>query len=723
MTVSLGALLATPPALAQIEFDPVATGLIQPVFATPAPDGSDRLFIVEQPGRILIVDSGGVRAIPFLDIRTEVLSGGERGLLGLAFHPQFSSNRRFFVYYTRSLDGQTQSVVAEYSVSASNPDAADPQGRVLLSFAQPFPNHNAGWIGFGPDGYLYIASGDGGSGGDPFNNGQNLDTLLGKILRIDVDSGQPYSIPFSNPFTSDRGRREIWAYGLRNPFRCAFDFVTGRLFAGDVGQSRWEEVDIIERAGNYGWNITEGPDCYPPTVANCDRAGQTAPIHAYGRGDGASVIGGRVFRGPGNPALEGRYIFGDFVSGRIWSLTESGPGDWTRELLSDSGFSISAFGEDATGRLLVVDYRGTVWRLADQPAPDLAVTKTAPGPLVAGTRAAYRIDVSNQGALDADGEALLLDPLPAGLAFVSAAGDDWSCQETPDAVRCTRSTPIVAGTTSTVLLTVDVSSEASATLTNTATVTHPRDTDPQNDSDSVETAVLPRSRVPIHYPQLAIGGEFTAVLLLSETAGAPWNGNIRLRQGNDEDWSTPWSVNGEDRSGAPGLAVSLAANEAARFVFRGDGQAREGYLEIVPDDGFSSLDLTGNLFYQLRDPAGGLLDSTGTPSDLPGSLFALPVEHGAGIETGFAISPYSASPPFEVRLTLLDQNGVQVGRRSVPFTGHLADFVSEYFVGLEEGFVGTLRIESDSGVYLAALRVESARQGFQLTSVPPRRLR
>jgi glucose/arabinose dehydrogenase len=223
---------------------------------THAGDGSGRLFVVEQAGRIRIVESGAVLEPPFLDLKNLVKSGGERGLLGLAFHPDFATNRRFFVDYTREPDGAT--VIAEHHAGTDSANRADPLGRVLLTVAQPFSNHNGGMLAFGPDGDLYIGLGDGGSGGDPGNRAQNPNELLGKILRIDVDGARPYAIPPLNPFANGGGRPEIYALGLRNPWRFAFDRADGRLLAGDVGQNRVEEVDVIARGGNYGWPILEG---------------------------------------------------------------------------------------------------------------------------------------------------------------------------------------------------------------------------------------------------------------------------------------------------------------------------------------------------------------------------------------------------------------------------------------------------------------------------------
>ena len=347
-------------ARAAIQLRTVVTGLVDPVYVTSARDGSGRLFIVEQAGRIRILAGGTLRPAPFLDIRDRVRAGGEMGLLGLAFHPDYPNNGRLFINYTR--DGPTglETVIAEFAVSPGNPDTAVRESeKNLITFSQPFTNHNGGMVEFGPDGFLYIATGDGGSGGDPQGNGQRLNTLLGKILRIDINAGVPYGIPPDNPFLPGPGRDEIYAYGLRNPWRFSFDRETGRLFAGDVGQNRLEEIDIIEKGGNYGWNIMEGTRCFSPS-SNCNTAGLSLPIHEYGRDLGISVTGGYVYRGSAVPSLVGKYLFADFGSGRFWALSELSSGQWRVEELLRTGLSISSFGEDENGEVYVVDYGGSI---------------------------------------------------------------------------------------------------------------------------------------------------------------------------------------------------------------------------------------------------------------------------------------------------------------------------------------------------------------------------
>ena len=343
-------------ATSAIGLERVVGGLARPLFVTHAGDGSGRLFVVERAGRIRIVEHGAVREPPFLDLTELVKSGGERGLLGLAFHPGFATNGRLFVDYTREPDGAT--VIAEYHAAAASPNRAEPLGRRLLTVDQPFANHNGGMLAFGPDGDLYIGLGDGGSGGDPGNRAQNPAALLGKILRIDVDGARPYAIPLGNPFANGGGRPEIYALGLRNPWRFAFDRADGRLLAGDVGQNQVEEIDVIERGGNYGWPILEGPLCYRPK-AGCDPTGLTPPVAHYRHDRGrCSVTGGYVYRGSALPGLVGTYLFGDFCSGEIFGLRQG-----ATSVLLDTDLQIASFGEDGDGELYVVDLGGAVYRI------------------------------------------------------------------------------------------------------------------------------------------------------------------------------------------------------------------------------------------------------------------------------------------------------------------------------------------------------------------------
>jgi glucose/arabinose dehydrogenase len=359
-----------PPGPVTATLTSIASGFVDPLGFVQPNDGTGRFFILEQRGTIRIIQNGSLVAAPFLDIQALVEDGGELGLLGLAFHPQFAQNRRFYLNYTTTqLTGGLQSVIAEYQALAADPNRADANSeRILITVNQPFTNHNGGQLAFGPDGFLYIALGDGGDRGDPLNNGQRLNTLLGKILRIDVNgnnsaNGQ-YGIPANNPFVADTSAQpEIWAFGLRNPWRFSFDTVSGRLFCGDVGQNAFEEIDIIVPGGNYGWRIMEGAHCF--NSSGCNQTGLILPIAEYGRNDGEAVIGGFVYRGTAIPALQGAYVFGDFSFGTIWMLRETSSGTWTRTQLLDTTRNISAFGQDQAGEVYVLDYaNGIVFRLS-----------------------------------------------------------------------------------------------------------------------------------------------------------------------------------------------------------------------------------------------------------------------------------------------------------------------------------------------------------------------
>ena len=340
----------------------------RPVALKQPPGDAGQVFVVEQPGRVLVVPLAGGAPAVVLDIRDRVEDGpNEAGLLGLAFHPAFADNRTVFLSYTRRpAAGGLESVIAAYRVRADATIDADSE-RIVLTLAQPFSNHNGGDIAFGPDGYLYIGFGDGGAGGDPLNSGQDVGTLLGAILRIDVDRAAPYAIPRDNPLRARRGARgEIYAYGLRNPWRFSFDRLTGDLWAADVGQNRMEEVNVIVAGGNYGWNIKEASRAFRDQGRSA--AGLIDPVAEYGRELGCSVTGGYVYRGGRIPELEGVYLFGDYCSGRIWGVVTDAEGRRrVRELLRADA-RIASFGEIGDGTLFVLDLEGPIYRIvAKQP--------------------------------------------------------------------------------------------------------------------------------------------------------------------------------------------------------------------------------------------------------------------------------------------------------------------------------------------------------------------
>jgi len=344
----------------------VTSGLSSPVYLTAPSGDTARLFVVEQSGQIRIVQHGQLLPAAFLDIHTRLVSGGEQGLLSVAFHPNYGTNGYFYVNYT-DLNGDTR--VERYTVSVADSNLADTATHKLIIFIpQPYTNHNGGLVMFGPDGMFYIGMGDGGSGGDPQNRAQNRDSLLGKLLRIDVDGGDPYAIPTGNPFKSGGGAPEIWALGLRNPWRFAFDRAAGLLYIGDVGQGAWEEVDVqpASQSGlNYGWRIMEGAHCYTPT--NCSSAGLVLPAVEYDHSNGqCAIIGGFVYRGARFPALAGQYFYADLCAGWVRSFSYAGGGvtgqtSWNLDVSPGTPLS---FGEDARGELYLLTGGGDVYRIA-----------------------------------------------------------------------------------------------------------------------------------------------------------------------------------------------------------------------------------------------------------------------------------------------------------------------------------------------------------------------
>lgn len=331
-----------------------------PVEYTYANDGTNRVFVVEQEGRIRVFenDANTATAGTYLDIKSKVASGGEMGLLGLAFHPDFKTNGFFYVNYTKNNPRET--IVSRFKAPSAGASQADPASEVILfRFEQPYSNHNGGKVLFGPDGYLYVSTGDGGSGGDPQNNGQNRSSWLGKILRVDVNSTGKgnYGIPADNPFkgNSNGYREEIFAYGLRNPWRISFDD-EGRLWAGDVGQNVIEEVDIVTKGGNYGWRIKEANADFNAKDNNANAADLIPPVWQYNHSNGdVSITGGVVYRGASNPALRGKYIYADYASGRVWALTPNGMKTGTNQELIARAGSISAFGEDQKKEIYLCD--------------------------------------------------------------------------------------------------------------------------------------------------------------------------------------------------------------------------------------------------------------------------------------------------------------------------------------------------------------------------------
>lgn len=365
---------ALSPDQVRLRLEPVYTGFELPVFLTHAGDGSQRLFVVEKTGKIWVIVDGVVQPTPFLDVSEKITTAGnEQGLLGLAFAPDFSESGHFLINYT---DRQGATTIERYTIASNDANQADLQSAfTVLTVLQPAANHNAGMLDFGPDGYLYVPLGDGGAANDRFGNGQNPNTLLGKILRLDVtsDTAQPYLIPADNPFVDANWngqdvRDEVWAIGLRNPWRTSFDRQTGAFWVADVGQNQIEEINVLQPGApggaNLGWPIMEGSSCFG--AANCDQSGLTLPVAEYTHAAGnCSVTGGYVYRGAAFPQWQGLYFYGDYCSGRIWALAPAGPGGWTNAEVIDSDLTLSSFGEDEAGELYALDYAGgVVYRLA-----------------------------------------------------------------------------------------------------------------------------------------------------------------------------------------------------------------------------------------------------------------------------------------------------------------------------------------------------------------------
>jgi len=352
----------------------VTNQLSSPVYATSPPGDTLRLFVVQQGGLVRVLRRDTLLPTPFLDLRGKIDAGGERGLLSLAFHPQYAANGRFYVYFT---DPNGDIRIVRYLVSAADSNVADSlSADTVLAVAHPGQsNHNGGQLQFGPDGKLYAGLGDGGSGGDPDGNGQDRHALLGKLLRLDVDGASGYTIPATNPFASDTtAASEIWALGVRNPWRFSFDRQTGDLYIGDVGQGAWEEVDVQPAASaggvNYGWVVMEGMHCYPPGMNSCNQTGLTLPVIEYDHPTGCSITGGYVYRGTRVPMLSGQYLYADYCTHFVRSFVYSGgqatqPRTWTQQL--DPGGNVSSFAQDQRGELYIMTLGGSLYRIVPTP--------------------------------------------------------------------------------------------------------------------------------------------------------------------------------------------------------------------------------------------------------------------------------------------------------------------------------------------------------------------
>lgn len=371
LLVAFSAFSATPGFAGQAtnsdyQWQKIVSGLKRPTSIVQPPDGSGRLFVTEQPGTVRVIQDGKLLATPFLNVTSKLTSAGnEQGLLDIAFHPDYAKNGTFFITYTRT-DGQP--TLARYQVSSSDPNIADPSSaKVLISIPHPFPNHNGSQITFGPDGYLYYGMGDGGSGGDPFNNGQNKQALLGSMMRLDVNQGNSYGIPADNPFVNDKSARpELWAKGLRNPWRFSFDMKTHELYIADVGQNQYEEIDVqpadSKGGENYGWSVYEANHDFK---GGGDKSKFVFPVTEYDHSEGrCSVTGGYVYRGKALPKLDGVYLYADYCSGTIWTLQKDSSDQWNSQAFMATSYNITSFGQDTDGEIYLADQKsGTIFKL------------------------------------------------------------------------------------------------------------------------------------------------------------------------------------------------------------------------------------------------------------------------------------------------------------------------------------------------------------------------
>ena len=512
-------------------------------------------------------------------------------------------------------------------------------------------------------------------------------------------------------------RQEIWAYGLRNPWRTSFDPPSGRLFVGDVGQSTFEEVDIIEESKNYGWDIMEGPICHEPEVG-CDMTGLELPIHSYGRSLGVSVTGGYVYRGQQIPALVGDYIFGDYVTGHIWALTE-GPGGWsqTEPELFDTALNISSFGVDEDGELYVVHHGGSIWKFTSTaPRPDLEIRKMDLGPLVVGTTGSYRLSVENVGNAATTGAVTVIDELPPSLGLLSLHATGWSCQTELASFSCLLETSLAPGQSREISVGVLTGPEAVPQVVNTATVSNSEDSNPDNNSVSITTSAFEVGILPRRFAQFALGDVFRILVLVSNKGLTPWEGRGVLRRGNEEEWENPWALNGIDQTGSSDFEISLPPQGTRKFTLTGDDQVREGFFDLIGSNSSLNSQVALSFFYQLGN--GALSDSIATFDTPPSKVLVFPVEKSSKADTGFAYAALDPGGAFSISATLIDQAGVEIGTVTWIYSGHEALFFSE-LVFFPESFVGSLRIESEVSLFLTVVRVEQSAAGFQLTNVPP----
>jgi len=746
----------------RIDLEPfIASGLNQPVYLTNAHDGTNRRFVVEQPGRVSVMQPGSSMRMTFLDITGRVLSGGERGLLGLAFHPQFASNRRFFVDYTRRPDGAT--VIAEYRVSTSNPNVAETSETVLLLIPQPYENHNGGMIEFGPDGYLYIGMGDGGSGNDPQNRAQNPNMLLGKILRIDVDRG---AAPSTNPYADgSAGRPEIYAIGLRNPWRFSFDRATGQLYVGEVGQDEREEVDIVTAGGNYGWRVLEGTRCTNLGPASCSAPGFIAPIAEYDHSSNGrcSITGGYVYRGAQQSLPYGAYVYGDYCSGEIFMLRAG-----VQSVLTGTPLSITSFGEDESGELYVVGQGGSVFRIKNPDAdtgstrgfefadlgsvsmrtagqPNLALgyarIQTSSGAALPAGMAVFgyrqngilvseasapAMPLISSGRIDALNTAIAIanpnaQAVTLNFYFTGVAGNNFGQGSTilppnSQVAAFLDQPPFGANresqATFTFISALPVSALALRGITNERgdfLMTTLSVVDISNGPDAFSVPAPAQT-----IAQFVDGGGWATEIVLINPLNKAISGSIQAFNPDGQPAFVPFAG-----------PYTIPAAGFLRFRTAGTGvNVRSGSIRITPSADSPAPSTTAILSFRNN---GITILQTAIPGVASGTAFRLFVENlgtlnsvPGSIQTAIAVANPTSNPA-SVALELYGNDGAPVGLRdsiAIPANGQIAVFLNQIpgFSRLPPSFQGVLRISSASTVAVNALRAHYNERGDFLIS-------
>jgi glucose/arabinose dehydrogenase len=649
----------------RISFDTVVSGMNDPVFITHAGDGSGRIFVVERTGYIRIIENGVLLSTPFLDIDNLVKSSsGEQGALGLAFHPSYETNGYFYVTYTANRSGDSSGsrlILQRFSVSAGDPDEADPlSGLVIMEIQHPsYSNHNGGGLAFGNDGYLYWSTGDGGGGGDPDGNGQDLTSLLGKILRIDINSGSPYSVPSSNPFFSSGSgiETEIWAYGLRNPWRFSFDRLTHDLYIGDVGQSQREEIDFQAASStggeNYGWKVMEGSLCYEPS-SGCDQSGKVLPVAEYNHSVGCSITGGNVYRGLNFPSLRGYYFYADYCTGRFFALRNDISLGWQAVQLADTSFNVSTFGEDEQGELYLTDYgSGTIYNVQyDEPIHTISGDVQVGG-IVLG----YVDETSKTVTSLADGSYSLpvqsgwtgtVTPLATCYTFTPVDRDysDVTADQTgqdyvPTAIPasgCAEVDLSIAGNTEgTYSLAPGASTRQSFTNINNG---------PVRILDSAENLIAAERVI---YTVNGSATSFSEMMglpasQLNTTYWLPWYNNVdldtQLRIGNVS--GVPAEVHvyigGTEMPGSPFNLTASGAGQSMRVSFPG---VNSGPVQIISDE---SIVAAERVIYTVNGSATSFSEMMGLPASQLNTTYWLPWYNNVDLDTQLRIGNVSGVP-------------------------------------------------------------------------------